>query len=289
MTWQVSVLEFIQQFKHPILDAFFLMITISAEEVFFIVLAAWFLWCYNKRLAYRVGFAFLTSTIFNPALKSVLAIERPIGLESLESMRVETAEGYAFPSGHTQAATSFWLGLWLYFRKVWIGVFCAVMIILVALSRMYLGVHWLTDVLGGIFFGVLWVLLINALFDWSEARGQSRWLWLAVLPFAVPFLMYPDNAPLAVSLGAAIGFLAGYQVEQRWIQAEVHGSLWLKLARMVLGLAVLLLLKDGLKWVLLFDEQWANLLRYAVVGFWLAAGAPWVFGRLKLSVKHSNS
>lgn len=288
MTWQVSVLEFIQQFKHPILDAFFLMITISAEESFFIVLAAWFLWCYNKRLAYRVGFAFLTSTTFNPALKSVLAIERPIGLDSLESMRVETAEGYAFPSGHTQAATSFWLGLWLYVRKPWVSVFCGLMIALVALSRMYLGVHWLTDVLGGIFFGVLWVLLINALFDWSEARGQSRWLWLAVLPFAVPFLLYPENAPLTVSFGAAIGFLAGYQVEQRWIKSEVAGTVWQHLGRMVLGLAILLLFKEGLKLVLVFDAHWASLIRYAIVGFWLAAGAPWMFGKLRFLSKAST-
>ena len=110
MQWQLATLAWIQQFKHPSLDVFFSFVTMSAEETFFIGVAALMMWCYNKNMAQRVGFAFITSTVFNPFLKSFFAIERPIGSEGIESLRVHTAEGYAFPSGHTQGATSIWFG-----------------------------------------------------------------------------------------------------------------------------------------------------------------------------------
>ncbi|MFW6208350.1 MAG: phosphatase PAP2 family protein [Spirochaetota bacterium] len=120
------------------------------RRVVFIVLAAWFLCCGNKRLGYRVGFAFLASAVVNPLLKNSFRIERPIGVEGIESQRLHTATGYAFPSGHTQGATAFWTGMMTYVRRRWMYLLGTALIFLVALSRMYLGVHWPSDVIGGV-------------------------------------------------------------------------------------------------------------------------------------------
>lgn len=281
MDWQLELLTWIQSFKTPLLDTFFVIVTASAEEFFFIAVAAWFMWCQNKKLAQRVGFAFLTSTVVNPTLKELFAVERPIGAEGVESLRVETAPGYSFPSGHTQSATSFWFAAALGIKKNWIKILAAIMITLVAFSRLYLGVHWFTDVIAGVFFGLLWVFLIDRFYSYCENNNKFGYLWVVILPFFVAFYFYPDNKPLIVSFGASIGFLAGLQLEQKFLRFSVNGVLWQKLVRFVLGLLVLLLIKSGLKPLLPFSDAINDLIRYGCIGLWITAGAPWLFQLIK--------
>jgi membrane-associated phospholipid phosphatase len=109
--------------------------------------------------------------VLNPLLKNIFRVGRPIGVEGIASLRLHTAGGYAFPSGHTQGAASFWTALMISVKKKGIYGFGSAAIVLVAFSRMYLGVHWPTDVIGGIAAGVLWVLLVNKVFDWALSRG----------------------------------------------------------------------------------------------------------------------
>jgi membrane-associated phospholipid phosphatase len=284
MNWQLSILQWIQQFKHPTLDSFFTVVTMSAEESFFIVMAAVGLWSYNKHLTQRVGFAFITSTVFNPFLKSVFAIERPIGQEAIESLRVHTAEGYSFPSGHTQGATSFWFGLLWILRKRWVSMIAVTMIFCVALSRLYLGVHWPVDVFAGIAFGIFWVLVVHWLFSVAEKHNRLSLLWLLVIPFFVPYFLYPENKPLVVSLGSSIGILSGILLERRYLKFSVRSLWWQHLLKFLIGIAVLIGLKVFLKMALVFPAQYADLIRYGAIGFWLTAGAPFVFMKLRLTL-----
>lgn len=282
MDWQISILTWLQSFKNPVLDQFFLLVTISAEELFIIAVAAWFMWCQNKKLAQRVGFAFLTSTVVNPTLKDMFAIDRPIGIDGIDSMRIETAPGYSFPSGHAQSATSFWFAAALGIHRRWIAILATVMIILVAISRLYLGVHWFTDVIAGVFFGLIWVYFIDRIFCYCDRKNKMGYLWCVIIPFAIACLLFPDNKPLIVSFGASIGFLAGLQLERKYLNFDVQGALWQKLIRFALGLVMLLLIKAGLKPLLPFADVINDLIRYGCIGFWITAGGPWLFQRLRV-------
>jgi hypothetical protein len=215
-------------------------------------------------------------------LKSLFAIERPIGNETIESLRVHTAEGYSFPSGHTQGATSFWFGIYLYFKNSAVAVFVITMIVLVAFSRLYLGVHWPVDVFAGIGFGIAWVLFVNWFFDMAERLQRLSLLWLLVVPFFIPYFLYPENKPLIVSFGSSIGLLFGILIEREYINFSVKGLWWQHLLKLAIGIGVLVLLRVLLKVVLVFPAQYADLIRYAVIGFWLTAGAPYVFQKLRL-------
>ena len=282
MDWQISILTWVQSFKNPVLDQFFLLVTISAEELFIIAVAAWFMWCQNKKLAQRVGFAFLTSTVVNPTLKDMFAIDRPIGIDGIASMRIETAPGYSFPSGHAQSATSFWFAAALGIHRRWIAILATVMIILVAISRLYLGVHWFTDVIAGVFFGLIWVYFIDRIYCYCDREDKLAYLWFVIIPFSIAFILFPDNKPLIVSFGASIGFLSGLQVERKYLNFDVQGALWQKLIRFALGILMLLVIKAGLKPLLPFAEAINDLIRYGCIGFWITAGGPWVFQRLRV-------
>jgi membrane-associated phospholipid phosphatase len=281
MDWQVNILTWVQSFKTPMLDNFFLVVTISAEEVFIIMVGTWLMWCQNKMLAQRYGLAFITSTVFNPTLKELFAVERPIGITGVESLRVETAPGYSFPSGHTQSAASFWFAASLGIRRKWVSILAVVMITLVAISRLYLGLHWFIDVIAGIIFGLIWVYMMDRLFSFCERKNNLNYLWLVLLPFVVAYLLFPHNKPLIVSFGASIGFLAGIQIERKYIHYQVTGVIWQNLIKFVFGIAVLVLIRLGLKPIMPFPEIVSDLLRYICTGLWISAGAPWLFQKTK--------
>lgn len=287
LEWQLNLLQWLQQFKSPLLDGFFIAVTMSAEETVYILIAAVGLWCVNKPLTQRGGLIFLTSTVLNPVLKSSFAIERPIGHGGLESLRVHTAEGYAFPSGHSQGAASFWFALLWLFRKPWLVGVCLTLIFLVAISRLYLAVHWPVDVIAGVGFGIVWVLIANAYMQWADSTGNKLLPWLLVLPFFIGYFLFPENKPLVVSLGSCIGFLAGMQLENKYLNYQTEGRLWQHLLKYVLGLAVLVLLKVGLKSLLAFDAHIADLIRYSIIGFWLSFAAPFMFCQLGLMKKNN--
>ena len=56
----------------------------------------------------RLLFALIGNVALNTGVKEFFKVQRPIGVDGIESMRVSTATGYSFPSGHTQIGTTFW-------------------------------------------------------------------------------------------------------------------------------------------------------------------------------------
>lgn len=91
-------------------------------------------------------------------MKMGFARERPPGAELIE------ANGYSFPSGHVFLATVFWLAVGYIItnadrEKMYLWIIPCAIIILVALSRVLLSVHWFSDIAGGLLFGIFWFLL----------------------------------------------------------------------------------------------------------------------------------
>lgn len=120
-----------------------------------------------------LGVAALTGHLFNQMLKALLERPRPeLAAEEMAALGVDT---FAFPSGHVQSSTIFYgflaYLLWQRVQRPWlrrlgVGVMLT-MIALVGISRVYLGVHWPSDVAGGYVIGILWLLL------WT--RAQRAW------------------------------------------------------------------------------------------------------------------
>lgn len=70
---------------------------------------------------------------------------RPFDLGVVEPLRKHTATGYSFPSGHTQTATSFWSVWMIHLNKKYFYYVGSALVLLIRLSRIYLGVHWPMD------------------------------------------------------------------------------------------------------------------------------------------------
>ena len=274
---QVEIIKFIQSIISPFWDGFFQVVTMTGEEYFYILAAAIIFWCVNKKFGYKLGFALLTSTIINTTLKDVINSARPIGEAGIRSLRIETATGQSFPSGHTQGSTTFWVSCILQIRRTWIYIVGILAILLVGYSRLYLGVHYPIDVIGGILIGFMWVFISNYIFEYAEATKKTWILSIIVIPMLIGLIFFKEGTYYTIS-GTVLGFYIGYILESKYVQYEVKNTKLKQLIKLVLGLGILIALKSGLKEMLPISI-FSDFFRYFIIGLWITVGAPCIFKR----------
>jgi membrane-associated phospholipid phosphatase len=135
---------------------------------------------------------------------------------AIEAVRRRAAGNYGFPSGHVSAAAAFLLCTAFFFRSRRVLAFAALWVPLIALSRLYLGRHFVGDVLGGFAIGgfaaALAVLLFHTLDD-EAFRRHDRRARAAFLPLALLSLVLLAAAPYTPLLQPRyVGALAGLVV-----------------------------------------------------------------------------
>lgn len=113
----------------------------------------------NKNIGICIGLNLIIITIFQYILKPIFGRTRPVGINLIEE------SNFSFPSGHSLTAMAFY-GFIIYliyksnlkYKKVYITLLC-LLILLIGLSRVYLGVHFITDVLGGFTFSLFYLII----------------------------------------------------------------------------------------------------------------------------------
>ena len=144
---ELSILRGIQAVANPLLDYLFIGLTIFGEPLAAVALLTVVYWLWDKETGEYMTFALLLSLNVNGLIKNICRFPRPIGQEGIRSLRVQTATGYSFPSGHTQTAAALYGSLALRVRRSGVTKFAVAVTLLVGLSRLYLGVHWPKDCL----------------------------------------------------------------------------------------------------------------------------------------------
>ncbi|MGH2452972.1 MAG: phosphatase PAP2 family protein [bacterium] len=285
--WGLAVVIAVQRIFGPELDGVFRAFTFLGEEEFYLLLLPLFLWCVDFRLGARLGLIVLVSAFLNSILKDLFADPRPYELRS--DVKLGGAEGYGLPSGHAQSSAAVWGSVAAWARRTWVWILSAVLAGGVGLSRIYLGVHFPTDVLAGWLLGAAAVAFYwsrrHRVEGWLAARGTGVHLALALLVPIALFAAYPVKGT-ASELGALAGVGAGLALTYRYVPFSAGGPLWQRALRFILGGAVMFGLYMGLRIVLPGEGSPGYLLlrfmRYAIVGLWASWLAPWFFLRLRL-------
>lgn len=278
MEFELNIIRAIQSIANPFLDGLFQFITMFGEEAILIPLIAVIYWAFNKRMGEFIAYASLTSVLVNGAIKDIFKAKRPIGEPGIRSLRVETATGYSFPSGHTQGTASFWSAIAIYLKNNYMYAISALIIILVAISRLYLGVHYPKDVLFGAIFGILTSFITYKLFN--KVNNKTALYFITFIIF-IPALLYAHSADFIKGMGTFLGFALGIYVEKKYVNFSVEGKSINKILRVVIGLAILILLKVGLKAV--FPNKLVfHFLRYFIIVFFGIGLYPAIFKKLKL-------
>jgi membrane-associated phospholipid phosphatase len=291
----------------------------SAE--FYLFLLPLLYWCVDTNLGLRIGVIALFSSGSNEILKLSFHGPRPYWLST--QVKAYAAERtFGIPSGHAQNGTSLWGMIAALIRRPWAWLLAIFLILMIGLSRLYLGVHFPLDLLLGWALGALtvWAFLkwwdVVAVWVTGKSLGQQ-----VVLAFAFSALM--------LVLGSiALGTLRGWVLPASWLanaqQAGVDvlpspaslentvtsaaalfgmftGLAWMhsrggydasgdanhRILRLFPGMLGSLVFYLGLRVIFPQGDGFVPYLfryvRYALLGLWVTGGAPWLFQKLNLA------
>lgn len=168
-TYDIEALKAINSNRIRALDPIFLFITNTSTLVCLLIIAITILTGWSKRIkeltlkGFQLLVTFLTSFLLIKFLKYLIGRERPyITYDFLD--KLAQAESLSFPSGHTFEAFAFSTAVALLFKNLWLRIFIFLWAALVGISRMILGMHYISDVMGGIILGLLTGYFVHVLY-----------------------------------------------------------------------------------------------------------------------------
>ena len=328
--WGIEVIKVIQRIENPTLTVLIKIITALGTEVFYVPLILIIFWWIDEKRGLRFGILIILSAWINAFVKDILKQPRPYNLEPSVGLAAESS--YGAPSGHAQMSLTFWIYMaaWLVRSRVvkkpgaadteqraagfsperrrfliWAGA--VFMILLIGFTRLYLGVHFPTDLFAGWIIGgiilVLWFVpgpFFEKHFIAAGIRFQNI---LAALLALVMNSVYPRDRSLPALF---LGFCLGYNLMKSRFPFSARGNIngkkpgiHVMILRCVTGFAGMVVVYTALRFILpgegsLFKDlpMWGpfspfyelgHFIRYVLVGSWATDGAPLLFQRMGLA------
>jgi len=317
--FEISITLFLQSLGSWLVLPF-QAISFLATEGFFIMIMPLIFWSIDALMGVRLAFMLVISGSVNNYFKMLFHSPRPFWFDTrVKSYSMET--GFGLPSGHSQNAASLFGMMAATLRKKGFTILVLVVIFLVGLSRLYLGMHFLRDVLSGWLLGglLVWLYMLTEkpIAKWLNTKTLTVQILLSFALSIVLILLGFGSRALSASwqmpaewinnalatggavpdpfnmegtitlAGVAFGFMAGYAI---WVnkfgQPKTMGSAMKRFLRYLVGIVGVVALYLGLKLILpeepLLLGFTLRFVRYALIGLWVSYFAPLVFKKLKL-------
>jgi undecaprenyl-diphosphatase len=264
----MNFLYWLESIRNPVLDAIMSTVTHLGEETFFLIIALLIFWCVDKKRGYTLMLVGFIGIIINQLLKLLFRIPRPWVKDpnfTVVDSAVEEATGYSFPSGHTQNTVDTFGCVARGTKHLWLRITCIVIIVLVSLSRMYLGVHTPLDVLVSLGIGALLILFVYPLIEKAlDSKRGTWWLLGAMLVLSVGFVLLtelyfptieaidPHNLASGqknayTMLGCSLAILPVFALDRHKIKFETDAPLLGQILKLVLGAAIAFAIKELLR------------------------------------------
>jgi len=314
----ISLIQALQTLS-PSLDGLMNFFSFFGRVEFYLVVAPFIYWALDKRLGIRALLILIAVDVVAASFKLLLHQPRPYWIGGVRGLAEEAS--YGIPSSH--ASDSLAIGGYLAYRakQTWFRVVIFIILFFIGLSRLYLGVHFLHDVLFGWLIGgiVLWIAATRSdqIATWARSKTLSAQIAIGFVASGVVIVLgilirsiisgTPDPASWSsystearsishsfTLAGALFGSITGYALmrsQANFRPAENWGK---RVLSYVLGIVGLLLIYFGLDIVFAMiaaDETIAGYalryFRYALATFWVTFGAPWVFLKTRLAEAES--
>lgn len=246
-------------------ETFFALVSAIVSSAPTAAIPAILFWCINKNAGVFIIFNATCGRVVNDLLKGFFCVYRPwikdaALIPAAEAM--EKASSFSFPSGHTQFAAAVYGGFAFFYRKIvpWLIIPCAAIVLLVAFSRNFLGVHTPQDVLVAIIYSVGLFFVAEKIFAWvGRDEGRQFFFFIvglvtvSVIFMYLHFKPYPEdflNGQIIVdplkaradafdALGFGLAFFLGWFLEKKLVNFKTNVTPKVRLRRILIGFAVL--------------------------------------------------
>lgn len=258
--FEINIIKAFRDISSPSLDIIFRCLTFMGEQVILILLISIVYFLMDKKEGQKIGFALVTTLLFNNSLKGIIKYERPFVYSNEyepAEIAIEAATGYSFPSGHTQNAATLYSSLSLSFKKKWLTITCISLIAIVGFSRIYLGVHFPKDVLFGALFGIACTLLTRYIHNkFCDYFKKEMLTYIVTLIIFIPFLFIfwtndYDQLILVrdfyIAFAFALGFFSAVLFEKKFLDFEKSINFKTNVLRFIGAIISLLVFYVGLK------------------------------------------
>lgn len=316
----VALVQWLQQ-TYPNIEQIMVGVSSLGNFEFYLLLLTLLYWSVDKQIGRTLSLLIILNGAVNGILKALIQGARPFWFD--EALALGETASYGAPSGHMQLATIFifFLAMKLNHTAVWVLAF--IYAFLMGFSRVYLGLHFVQDVVAG---AAVATFFLFAYVYWSQVGSKQfaypmlgqRLLAAMVIPVSL-FVVYvlatqlvgtPDltnqvirtaeyetQDQIAQSLGLLLGASLGFVFEMNRVWMLTSGSLWQRLVRWIIGFAGAIVIWQGVKLLLGEDNVHdvrplafgLRALRYTLLGAWIAFYAPQLFIWMRLAYRAPES
>lgn len=283
--FEMQIMDELYKVGNTFLTILFYLISQFGGSTILIAILGILYWCIDKEKGEKIGFAILTSICLNGLLKSLFHFKRPFQYEEKDYLRKlqdsplkDSATGSSFPSGHSQNAGALYSSLSIHFRHKPLWIISIFFMIAVPLSRLYLGVHFPSDVVVGLLLGIF--ISILSYFLLNKFQQKKFWIYFITLGCFTPLMFFPfAEHDFARGYGLFAGFVFGIWIENKYIHFTTDIPTIKKFIRILIGILIV-----GTSFVILkllpnsfTENKWVTILSYFTISFLAIGIVPFLF------------
>ena len=291
-------MEWVNSIRGPNLTIFFQYITWLGYKDFLFLFVPFCYWFFDRKIFSTFTLFVFISALINAFLKDFFQDPRPKNIESIDPFLASLDPSYGFPSGHAQLAVVIWGFILLHSKNNFIKILCLFLIASISFSRIYLGVHDIADVISGIIFGIVSLLLLEQLLSnkggWLRELNKTWHFLIYFIFFALAYVVWPleENNLVALALGAlVIGFWLGKIMDEKYFNFQNRDNIVLKITFVglaIIGFIQLNVYVENLFNIINIGHNIEAIISSLLLGFYISFIAPFILCFISLQTKQLN-
>ena len=288
-------MEWVNSIRGPNLTILFQYITWLGYKDFLFLFVPFCYWFFDRKIFSTFTLFVFISALINSFLKDLFQDPRPESIEIIDPFLMSLDPSYGFPSGHAQLAVVIWGFILLRSKNNFIKILCLFLIASISFSRIYLGVHDIADVISGIIFGIVSIVLLEQLLSdrgkWLRELNKTWHFFIYLILFFLTYVFWPpeENSLTALALGAlVIGFWFGRILDEEYFHFKHQDNIILKIIFVVLAIIGFIQLNvyvENLFDITNLNHSMEAMISSLILGFYISFIAPFILCFIKLQKK----
>lgn len=277
-----KIVEAFQSLESGVATFFAMLFYYLAHPIVVTCLGALVFYLIDKKLAFRYIAAFSVSFIVNGTLKELIRRERPFA-KGAKPIGENLADSYSMPSGHAMGSAAYvpfaieygYCGRGAK-KRIYPFIIVAFVMIMIGLARVYMGAHYLTDILAGLAIGTALALAVE--FAAAKLKDRIYFYSLFILPvFLLIILLVPEKDGSATGFGILSALSIGSFLENKFVRYEISKGIGYRVLQAVIAINGAMILLFGASSLLniifdvgnvrLISDTYGKMLAYFVLFF----------------------